>query len=54
MTLGENLDTKAFTNTEWTGTKNAVRTFSLRSNSFSSLFGRNISVMKSSPFMALG
>ena len=51
---GENFDIKVFISTAWTGTRNAARTFSLKSNSFSGLFGKNTFAMRSFLFMALG
>ena len=54
MTSEENLSIKASINTAWTGIKNAVRTFSLKLNSSSSLFGKDTSVTRSFQSMALG
>ena len=52
MTLEEDLDTKAFTNTELIGKKNAALIFNSKLNNSLSLFGKSTSVMKSSLFMA--
>jgi len=54
MTSQESLDTKVFINTERIGAKNVALTFSSKLNSFSNPFGKNIFVMKSSQFTALG
>ena len=54
MMSGENFDIRAFINTAWTGIRNVVQTFSLKSNSSSGLFGKNTFAMRSFRFMALG
>ena len=51
MTSGENLDIRAFISTELIGKKSAVPISNSKSNSFSSLFGKNTFAMRSFRFM---